>query len=117
MKTVKLSLGRAALVAAGFAWATSIGLGADASENWNKHCASCHAKDGSGNTKMGKKLKVKDYRDAKVQAEFSDDVAMKAIKEGAKDSSGKETMKPFAEKLSDDEAKALVGFLRSLKGN
>jgi len=40
---------------------------------------------------------------------------LKAIKEGAKDSAGKETMKPFAEKLSDDEAKALVAYVRSLK--
>ena len=80
MKTAKYSLGRTALVAAGLMWATSVGLAADAAENWNKQCASCHAKDGSGNTKMGKKLKVKDYRDAKVQAEFTDDAAMKAIK-------------------------------------
>ena len=34
---------------------------------------------------MGKKLGVKDYRDAKVQAAFSDGEAERAIKEGVKD--------------------------------
>ncbi|MEY2529387.1 MAG: hypothetical protein QOJ05_1477, partial [Verrucomicrobiota bacterium] len=33
---------------------------ADAAANWNQHCASCHGKDGSGSTAMGKKLGVKD---------------------------------------------------------
>lgn len=106
---------RAALLAVGVLCLSGSVLGADAAENWNKHCASCHAKDGSGNTKMGKKLSVKDYREAKAQEAFTDDAALKAIKEGTKDSAGKETMKPFAEKLSDDEAKALVAYVRSLK--
>lgn len=116
MKTPRLNLSaRLALMAAGALCLTSTGVAADVAENWNKHCASCHAKDGSGNTKMGKKLEVKDYRDAKAQEGFTDDAALKAIKEGAKDKAGKETMKPFAEKLSDDEAKALVAYVRSLK--
>ena len=38
----------------------------------------------------------------------------KAVKEGLKED-GKEKMKPFAEKLKDDEIKALVAHVRSLK--
>ncbi len=91
-----------------------IGLAADAAANWAQHCASCHGKDGSGSTMMGKKLGVKDYRDAKVQAAFSDAEAARAIKEGVK-TSGKETMKPFGSKLSDADIKALVAYVRSLK--
>ena len=63
---------------------------------------------------MGKKLNIKDYRDAKVQAAFSDGEAERAIKEGVK-TSGKETMKPFAGKLADADVKALVAYIRAFK--
>ena len=63
---------------------------------------------------MGKKLNVKDYRDAKIQAIFSDAEAERAIKEGVK-TNGKETMKPFGGKLSEIEIKALVAHIRSFK--
>jgi mono/diheme cytochrome c family protein len=92
----------------------SVGTAADASVTWAQNCASCHGKDGSGNTTMGKKLGVKDYRDAKVQAAFSDAEAERAIKEGVK-TNGKETMKPFGTKLSDADIKLLVGYIRSFK--
>ncbi len=91
-----------------------ITFAADAAASWNQHCASCHGKDGSGHTMMGKKLGVKDYTDAKVQAEFTDAKAAEIIKEGVKES-GKDKMKPFKDKLSDDEIKALVAYIRSLK--
>jgi cytochrome c553 len=96
------------ILSASAAWA------ADAAANWTQHCASCHAKDGSGNTTMGKKNAVKDYRDPKVQAAFSDAELEKAIKEGVKES-GKEKMKPFGSKLSDADIKALVAYIRSFK--
>jgi mono/diheme cytochrome c family protein len=91
-----------------------VGAAVDASTTWAQNCASCHGKDGSGNTMMGKKLGVKDYHDAKVQAAFSDAEAERAIKEGVK-TNGKETMKPFGNKLSDADIKALVAYIRSLK--
>jgi mono/diheme cytochrome c family protein len=95
---------------------TSAGIayGADAAANWGQHCASCHGKDGSGSTTMGKKLGVKDYRDAKVQAEFSDAKAMQLIKDGISEN-GKDKMKPFKDKLSDGDIKALVAYVRSFK--
>jgi len=85
---------------------------ADVKASWNANCASCHGKDGSGNTKMGKKLNTKDYRDARAQAIFSDAEAERAIKEGVK-TNGKETMKPFGGRLSDSDIKALVAYIRS----
>lgn len=87
---------------------------ADAKENWEKSCAKCHGPDGKGQTKMGQKLGIKDYTDAKVQDALKDDAAVKAIKEGLKDKDGKVMMKP-TEGLSDDEVKALVKHLRSFK--
>ena len=91
-----------------------IGFAADATANWNQNCASCHGKDGSGSTMMGKKLAVKDYRDPRVQAAFSDAEMERAIKEGVK-TSGKQTMKPFGQKLSEADIKALVAYIRSFK--
>src|SRR5204863_9455219 len=86
----------------------------DAKETWEKSCTKCHGADGKGQTKMGQKLGVKDYTDAKVQAELKDDVAFKAIKEGLKDKEGKQLMKP-ADGLSDADIKALVAHLRTFK--
>ena len=83
-----------------------IGFAADASAIWSQQCASCHGKDGSGNTMMGKKLGVKDY--TKDQG-FSDAEAANVIK------NGKGKMKGFKGKLSDADVKALVTYVRSLK--
>ena len=87
---------------------------ADAKENWEKTCTKCHGPDGKGKTKMGEKLGIKDLTDAKLQADMKDEDAFKGIKEGIKDSEGKIKMKP-AENLSDDEIKALVAYVRTLK--
>jgi cytochrome c553 len=89
-------------------------LAADAKANYEKHCAKCHGPDGRGQTKMGKQAGAKDYTDPKVQAEMDDAKAMKSIKEGQK-VNGKEAMKPFGDKLSDDEIKALIAHLRAFK--
>ena len=93
---------------------TTTTLAADAKELWDKNCAACHGKDGKGETKMGKKAGVKDYTDAKVQEALKDDAAFKAVKSGMKDGD-KELMKPFAEKLTDDEIKALIAYVRTFK--
>lgn len=87
---------------------------ADAQANWSKNCASCHAMDGSGSTRMGRQVGAKDYRDAKVQAEMKDDAALKALKDGIQ-VKGKEVMKPFKDKLTEDELKALIAHMRTFK--
>ena len=89
--------------------------GADAKANWDANCAQCHGADGRANTPMGKKIQAKNLTDPKVQAEFTDAKAMQLIKEGAKDVQGKATMKAFGGKLTDDEIKALVAYVRTLK--
>jgi cytochrome c553 len=86
---------------------------ADAKENWDKNCAKCHGPDGKGDTKMGKKLEIKDFTDAKYQASLKDDAMLKAIKEGVKD--GEKVRMKAAEGLSDEEMKALVAYVRAFK--
>ncbi len=89
-------------------------IAGDVTSTWNMNCAACHGKDGKGQTMMGRKLVIKDLTDAKVQASFTDDQATKAIKEGVTDN-GQTKMKAFADKLSDDDVKALVAHVRSFK--
>ncbi len=101
---------------AGFALAFTAGAAqaAAASEIWENSCASCHGADGKAQTKQGKKLKVRDYTDPKVQAELKDDAMLVAILEGVKEN-GKERMKGFKDEVSEAEAKDLVKFIRTLK--
>jgi mono/diheme cytochrome c family protein len=87
---------------------------ADVKTNWDNDCAQCHGKDGRADTKMGKLLNAKDLTDPKVQAEFTDAKATQSIKEGVKQN-GKTTMKAFGGKLTDEEIKALVAYVRTLK--
>ncbi len=81
--------------------------------SYNKHCASCHAKDGSGNTTMGKMIGAKNFTDAKVVADIKDDHALKNLKEGVKDKNGKEIKKPFVGKLTEAEMKALIDYSKA----
>jgi cytochrome c553 len=101
------------MVAIGMA-ATLSARAADAKENYEANCKKCHGEDGKGQTKMGQKAGCKDYTDAKVQADLKEDKAFKSIKEGLKEGD-KDLMKPFGEKLSDDEIKALVTYMKSFK--
>lgn len=114
-KTENKTMKKMILLAAMLGLATALTTrAADAKENWEANCAKCHGADGKGDTKMGQKLGCKDMTDAKVQGEIKDDAAFKAIKEGLKSADDKTLMKPF-EALSDDEIKALVAYVRTLK--
>lgn len=88
---------------------------APASENWENYCQKCHGADGKGQTKIGKKLEVKDYTDAAVQAAMKDDEMTKVIADGATDKNGKERMKAFKDDLSSAEITDLVAYIRKFK--
>jgi len=108
MKRTALYLAVASLIVA-----ASAALADDANANWEKSCQKCHGADGKGDTKIGKKMEIKDLTDAKYQASFTDEQAAKAIKEGIKD--GDKTRMKGSETLSDDEIKALVAKVRAFK--
>ena len=86
-------------------------LAATAGENWENHCAKCHGADGTAQTKLGTKLKLKDYSNAAALAKFTDADLTKATADGVKEN-GKEKMKGYSDKLSADEIAALVKHIR-----
>jgi cytochrome c553 len=105
-----------AILMAAVALSVASARAADPKENFEKigHCDGCHGKDGKGQTNLGIKLGCRDYTDPKVQEKLKDEEMTKAIKEGLK--KGERTlMKPYAEKFTDAEIKALVEYMRKFK--
>ena len=88
----------------------ALSLAADtAADLYKTKCASCHGPDGSGNTPMGKNLKLKDLGSADVQ-KASDKELKDTISKGKPPK-----MPPYGGKLSDTQIDDLVKFVRSLK--
>jgi mono/diheme cytochrome c family protein len=106
MKTQMILLSAALLLASPAAFG-------DAAALYAKSCASCHGKDGKGDTKMGKKAGARDYTTAEGQ-KWTDAEGVKAILEGVKDGD-KTKMKGFAGKVTEAEAKELVALIRKFK--
>lgn len=84
-------------------------------ELYLKNCKACHGTDGKGQTAMGKRLNIKDYTKAEVQAELTDEGIAKVIKEGIINEKGKKVMLPFEKKMSPEEIASVVAYVRSLK--
>lgn len=79
----------------------------DAAALYKAKCASCHAADGSGDTAIGKKMAVKSFSDPEV-AKNTDAAWIEATKKG------KNKMPAYDGKLTDDQIKELVTFIRGL---
>lgn len=84
---------------------------ADAQVLFKTHCASCHGLDGKARTPVGRKLGVKDLTESKTV----DEEIERQILEGLKDKQGNQRMPPFKQKLSADDVKLLVGWVKSLR--
>jgi cytochrome c6 len=69
-------------------------------------CETCHGKDGSGNTDMGKMTKAKDLRSPEVK-KMTDAQLEETITKGKGD-----TMPAYKGKLTDAQIKALVTYVR-----
>ncbi len=106
----KISLFILSSVAIG--WLAGPVLAEDITETWDRKCKKCHATDGSGQTKMGKKLDILDYTDPAVQLEMTDEEMIRIIKEGVIDEKGKKIMKPMGETMSDDEISEFIPLIR-----
>jgi len=70
-------------------------------------CATCHGPDGSGNTPMGQRMKVRDLRSAEVQKQTDDELASIIGK-------GKPPMPAYGKTLSPDDIRQVVAYLRSI---
>ena len=109
-----------ALLVAVFGFTATVSASAaTAKETWDTTCSKCHGEDGKAQSKIGQIFKIKDFTDAKVQADMKDEDMTKAIKDGIKDADGKTRMKAYVTgadtPLSDDEVKALVAYVRNFK--
>ena len=74
---------------------------------YKQKCQVCHGPSGAGDTVMGKKLGAKDLKSAEVQKQSDADIN-NVIK------NGKDKMKGFEGKLTNDEIKSLVAYVRDL---
>jgi mono/diheme cytochrome c family protein len=79
----------------------------DAATTFKGKCAGCHGPDGSGNTAIGTKLKMRDLGSADVQkqtdAQFTDIIV-----------NGKSPMPGYKGQLTDAQIKQMVGYIRGL---
>jgi mono/diheme cytochrome c family protein len=79
----------------------------DPASLYKSKCAVCHSADGSGSSPAGKAMKVPDLRSEAVQkqsdAQLTDTVT-----------NGKKQMPAYKDKVSADEIKGLVGYMRGL---
>ncbi len=96
-----------AAVLAVAAMLTSSAPAQTAADLYKTKCVSCHGADGKGDTAVGKKLGVKAFSDPEV-AKSSDQVWFDATKKG------KGKMPAYDGKLTDDQIKELVKYMRSL---
>jgi mono/diheme cytochrome c family protein len=80
----------------------------DATALYKSKCQACHGADGKGDTAAGKKLGVKDFHAPEV-AKMSDSELFDITKKG------KDKMPGYDKKLTDDQIKELITYIRSLK--
>src|SRR5262250_2600634 len=95
------------VVGSGTAVAASAGGSDPGAVDFEMHCATCHAPNGSGDTAVGKSVKIPDLRSQAVQSQ-SDAQLAEII------ANGKGAMPPFKSNLSTDEIDALVKHVHQL---
>jgi len=83
-----------------------------AEEIWQMKCKFCHGEDGKSQTKKGRQYKAPDFTRAKWQKHTTDDEIVEAITDGVK----KSKMPSFKEKLTPEEIKSMVPYLRAFAG-
>jgi cytochrome c553 len=76
---------------------------------WAARCQNCHAADGSGKTRLGRKVKASNFTRPRWHERHSDEKIVNAIKNGVP----KTKMKAFKDKLSEEEIQALAAHVRS----
>lgn len=75
---------------------------------YKSKCAMCHGADGKGDSPIGKSMKLRDLGSADVQKQS--DAELMAITSG-----GKGKMPGYKGKLSDEQIKEVVSYIRTFK--
>ncbi len=81
----------------------------DAAPTFDAKCAMCHAKNGSGDSPMGKSMKVPDLRSKAVQSKSDAELDAFITK-------GKGMMPGYGSQLSKEDISGLVAYIRHLGG-
>ena len=97
----------AILFVLGFMMVARPAMADDAEALYKSKCQVCHGADGKGSA-AGQKLGAKDFHSPEVQKE-TDAELIEITKQG------KGKMPPYDKKLTDDQIKQLIKYVRSLK--
>jgi cytochrome c6 len=84
-------------------------------ELWQRHCAKCHGADGKGDTSLGRRLGVKDYTSARVQAKLKDSQMAESTISGIYDHEGQARMRAYRGEFTPQEVAELVAYIRKFK--
>jgi cytochrome c6 len=76
-------------------------------EIFNQMCVGCHGPDGKSQTDMGKQVQAADLTSTAIQ-KLTDSSLSRVVE------NGKEKMPAFKDKLSSDEIKSVVAYVRQL---
>ncbi len=108
----------ATLVAAGCALTglmASVAVAQDAKATYEKNCVACHGAAGKGDGAAAKMLKPPPTDFATALKGKSDADVAKVIKEGGKAAGKSPSMPAYGGKLSDDQIKGVVDYVKGLK--
>jgi mono/diheme cytochrome c family protein len=83
-----------------------------ASQLYSRYCISCHGQDGKSQTKKGRFSHARNLTDAEWQDDVSDERLFNSIMNGR---NVRGNMPAFSNKLNDQEAESLVGFVRRFR--
>lgn len=83
-----------------------------AAQIFKKYCTECHGVDGRAQTKKGKYSHARDIADGQWQDEVSDERIFNSIMNGR---NIRGNMPGFSKEISDEEANALVTYVRQLR--
>lgn len=109
MKKAFVQVGKVMLFAAAvLSLATVPARAQSGAEVYKSKCAMCHGADGKGETPVGKSLKLRDLGSADVQKQS--DAELTAIT-----ADGKGKMPAYKSKLSADQIKQVVSYMRTFK--
>ena len=82
---------------------------ADAGTIYNRRCATCHGRDGRGQTRRGRQTHARDMTDGAWQDDVSDERLFNSI------NNGRGKMPAFRKSVSENDIDALVAYVRRLR--